>query len=518
MNGNGFLFVIFCVFIIPALIGGGFLIFLILWSKGRVIGKSMSVAYVFLFFAAIILCAVYKYLGFLYTFTLDHFIYFSWAAGAALILALILFSTFSVKNAGFIHALTLLTFALIANKFIGPSMEQVDMSFAERDRANSIAEFRLGKFTVQKLPELDRLFKSKSQQEQYEIYLFAIYDKSLPKELYQYFVQQLGSPLKNRQGSFDYVANQSDYYTIPFFEAIHSQNLTALQVFIDAIQASSAAERKQAQDIVYAAPAQWTGLEHTFAQPIDVYYKRPTHPDSVIKQAELLLSAFPELAKTQTGVAIIDRTIQNADVRAMRLFAKYSQPGSEILTAASYVLGGETDEFVDILKKQPSLLRQQIDIGKYYSGSTNLLFYVVMFGKKDIIQQVIPRINWQDPELYYNKGNSLVLAYAARRVKNAFYNASLETNKDAVEIFTLLLNTQLRNQPNIPDRQLWDIAADDFYRSHWPNTGETFNDEAIRSICHSDIGPQFLRYIDTLDKNDNETVKSRVSGIKKACH
>jgi hypothetical protein len=34
----------------------------------------------------------------------------------------------------------------------------------------------------------------------------------------------------------------------------------------------------------------------------------------------------------------------------MRLFAKYSQPGSEILTAASYVLGGETDEFVDILK------------------------------------------------------------------------------------------------------------------------------------------------------------------------
>lgn len=189
MNGNGFLFVIFCVFIIPALIGGGFLIFLILWSKGRVIGKNMSVAYVFLFFAAIILCAVYKYLGFLYIFTLDHFIYFSWAAGAALILALILFSTFSVKNAGFIHALTLLTFALIANKFIGPSMEQVDMSFAERDRANSIAEFRLGKFTVQKLPEFDRLFKSKSQQGQYEIYLFAIYDKSLPKELYQYFVQ-----------------------------------------------------------------------------------------------------------------------------------------------------------------------------------------------------------------------------------------------------------------------------------------------------------------------------------------
>lgn len=75
-------------------------------------------------------------------------------------------------------------------------MEQVDMSFAERDRANSIAEFRLGKFTVQKLPEFDRLFKSKSHQEQYEIYLFAIYDKSLPKELYQYFVQQLGSPLK----------------------------------------------------------------------------------------------------------------------------------------------------------------------------------------------------------------------------------------------------------------------------------------------------------------------------------
>ena len=49
MNGNGFLFVIFCVFIIPVLIGGGFLIFLILWSKGRVIGKNMSVAYVFLF-------------------------------------------------------------------------------------------------------------------------------------------------------------------------------------------------------------------------------------------------------------------------------------------------------------------------------------------------------------------------------------------------------------------------------------------------------------------------------------
>ena len=97
MNGNGFLFVIFCVFIIPALIGGGFLIFLILWSKGRVIGENMSVAYVFLFFAAIILCAVYKYLGFLYTFTLDHVIYFSWAAGAELILALILFSTFSVK-------------------------------------------------------------------------------------------------------------------------------------------------------------------------------------------------------------------------------------------------------------------------------------------------------------------------------------------------------------------------------------------------------------------------------------
>lgn len=519
MNSSGFLIVMLCVFVIPTFVGGAILFFLILWRKGKVIGKNMTVIFAILFLATIILSAVYQYLGVIGTFTLDHFLYFSWAAGAALFLALVFFSLSPAKHVIFVHTVILLFFTFVANKFIDPSIEQIEMNFTLRNSANNIAEFKLNEFTLQKLPDFDRLFKSKSQQEQYELYFSAIYNKSLPKELYQYFVQQLGSPLKNRQGSFDYISNHSDYYSIPFFDAIHEQNLTALQVFIDAIQASSDEEHKHAQEIVYAAPAEWTGLEDTFTRPIDVFNDKPTQPDSVLKQAELLLSAFPELARTKKGEVIIDSTIQNANVRAMKLFAKYSQPGSATLTAASYVLAGETDKIVDILKAQPLLLRQQITIGKYYPGSTNLLFYIIMFGNENTIQAIMPMINWQDPELYYNEGNSYVLAYAARRVKGVLRNASLETQEDAVDVFTLLLNTQLRERPNILTRQLWEIATDDFHIDNWPNQGDKFDDEAIRSICNSNAGPRFLHYVDALgEKNNNEKVKSLIAGVKKACH
>lgn len=519
MNSGGFLILILLVFVIPTIVGGSVLVFLILWGKGNVIGKNMTITSITLFLATIILSVIYEYLGAINTFTFDHFLYFSWAAGAALVLALVFFSISSAKHIALIYVVTLLFFSLVANKFIDPSIERIKMTFSMRDSANTVSEFKLNEFTVQKLPDFDRLFKSKSQQQQYELYSSAIYNKSLPKELYQYFVQQLGSPLKNRQGSFDYVSNHSDYYSIPFFDAIHEHNLTALQVFIDAILASSDEERKHAQEIVYAAPAKWTGLEYTFTQPIDVFHDKHTQPDSVLKQAEMLLSAFPELAKTKEGMNIIDSTIQNADVRAMKIFARYSQPGSEVLTAASYVLAGETDNIVDVLKAQPLLLRQQITIGKYYPGSTNLLFYIVMFGNEDIIRAVIPMINWQDPELYYNEGHSYILAYAALRVKGGLRNASLEPQKDAVDIFTLLLNTQLHEGKNILSKQLWNIATDDFHIDKWPNKGDVFDDEAIRSICSSDMGPQFLRYIDTLDKqNNNEKVKLLIAGIKKACH
>lgn len=519
MNNSGFVLVIFLVFIIPIMVGGATLVFLFLWGKGRIIGKNMSITSVILLVAGVILLGVYEYLGVIDAFTFDYFLYFSWAAGAVLFLALISFSISPKKHAVFIHVINLLLFTFVVNKFIDPSIDRIKMSFTMRDSANNIAEFKLNEFLPQKLPDIERLFKSKSQQEKYELYSAAIYNKKLPKELYQFFVQQLGSPLKNRQGSFDYAAHHSDYYSIPFFDAIHEQNLTALQVFIDVIQSSSDDERKHAQDIVYAAPAKWTGLEDTFTRQINVFHDKRTQPDGVLKQAELLLSAFPGLAKTKNGAAIINSTIQNADVRAMKIFAKYSQPGSATLTAASYVLAGETDKLAAMLKTQPLLLRQQITIGKYYPASTNLLFYIVMFGNENIIQTILPMINWQDPELYYNEGNSYILAYAARRVKGGLHNASLETQEDAVDVFTLLLNTQLREREDILTRQLWEIATQDFYTDSWPNNGGNFDDKAIRSICYSSAGPQFLHYVDTLyEQGNNERVKSLAAGIKKACH
>ena len=84
MNSSGFLIVMLCVFVIPTFVGGAILFFLILWRKGKVIGKNMTVISAILFLATIILSAVYQYLGVIGTFTLDHFLYFSWAAGAAL--------------------------------------------------------------------------------------------------------------------------------------------------------------------------------------------------------------------------------------------------------------------------------------------------------------------------------------------------------------------------------------------------------------------------------------------------
>ncbi|HAB6729181.1 TPA_asm: hypothetical protein GYI98_003727, partial [Salmonella enterica subsp. enterica serovar Java] len=347
MNSGGFIVVILCLYVIPAVMVGLLLFFLIQFARGRATGK-----------AALIML------------------------GMLLVTAII---------------------------FANLSTNKVEITPELRDSIRNIDDFKFSEFTPEKLPDLDRIFKSKSQPQQYDAYLQAIYNNDSPKELYQYFVQQLGSPLKNRQGSWDYSSNKSEYYDIPFFQAIQAENLTALQVFIDAIKNGSPEERKQAKDIVDAVPSYWLELELVFYPQVS----RHIASDSELKQADLILSAFPELAITKEGVSIIDLTILSADARATKLFAKYSHPSSAALTAAGYVLTGETDKVIDVLNVQPSLLNKKIATQKYYS-SMSLLDYITRFGKEDIVRKVYSMISRQDGELYNNSDS--ILFHATGRI------------------------------------------------------------------------------------------------------
>lgn len=143
MNSIGFLLVILCIYIIPAVVGGAFMVFLVLWAKGKPIGKNMAITSITLFLWAMILCSVYEYLGIIDTFSLDNFIYFSWAAAGTFILALIFFGVFTAKNTIFIHVINMMVFTAIVSLCIPPSIDQIKMTLSDRDRANSIAKFNL---------------------------------------------------------------------------------------------------------------------------------------------------------------------------------------------------------------------------------------------------------------------------------------------------------------------------------------------------------------------------------------
>ncbi|HDC2123623.1 TPA: hypothetical protein O7X39_002181 [Salmonella enterica] len=451
MNSGGFIVVILCLYVIPAVMVGLLLFFLLQFARGRATGK-----------AALIML------------------------GMLLVTAII---------------------------FANLSTNKVEITPELRDSIRNIDDFKFSEFTPEKLPDLDRIFKSKSQPQQYDAYLQAIYNNDSPKELYQYFVQQLGSPLKNRQGSWDYSSNKSESYDIPFFQAIQAKNLTALQVFIDAIQNGSPEERKQAKDIVDAVPSDWLELRLVFYPQVS----RHIASDSELKQADLILSAFPELAITKEGVSIIDLTILSADVRAMKLFAKYSHPSSAALTAAGYVLTGETNKIIDVLHVQPSLLNEEIATREYYSSVT-LLSYITRFGKEDVVRKVYSMISRQDGELYNN--SDTILFHATERIHDKLSKGSKENEQESVAIFSFILNSLAHESVNISNEQLWEIVTEKFYidNLYYGPKVERFNDEAIKAICTSPFGPQFLHYVNNLDKPDNDhKIKISIAAIRRNC-
>lgn len=158
-------------------------------------------------------------------------------------------------------------------------------------------------------------------------------------------------------------------------------------------------------------------------------------------------------------------------------------------------------------------------IGNYYSGSTTLQFYIFLFGKKEIIQAISPMIKWKSEDLYYNEGYSFALAYAARRLKAVLRGESEETNQDAIDIFSFLINTTTQNKMKISNDQLWDITIDELYIDNGKDKRNVFNDEAIKAICTSDIGPQYLEYVSKLDRvNTNDRIKLTIDEVIKVCH
>lgn len=516
MDSLGMYIIIFVYLVIPGLVVGSALLFAALWMRGKAIGKRMTLINATLLVVTMLVIAVYRWLGVLGVFVLfDEFlVYLAWAAAAALFLAFILVNLLPGRAYIFNHLVTALLFAFALNYFVDPPMAFISDSFKYQENRNSWDIYH-----AEGLSAFDAQFKGKTQQEKYSLYSVAIMDKTAPKEIYSYFIGQLGSPLKDDQGSLDYVAHKSNYYQIPFFDAIHQKNLTALQVFIDEFKTASPEELKHYQDIVYAAPPSWLGLEETFARKGNPLYQKPRESDDDLKLADLILSAFPLLALTKEDKRpIIDISIENADLRAMQLFAKYSQPSGETLTAASYVLAGETDKLVKLLKTQPSLLNHQMTIGKLYPGGTNLLSYIVMFGNQNTLQAVLPMINWQDENLYYSRGYSLILAHAAGRVAGVLRGGSDEKSEDAVSAFALFLNKLLEEKITVSDEQLWNIVTNDFYINNGRDKRNVFNREAIKTICDSSAGAQFLTYVNHLDKNyTNERIKLSVAEITKVC-
>ncbi|VFS47548.1 hypothetical protein [Budvicia aquatica] len=157
-------------------------------------------------------------------------------------------------------------------------------------------------------------------------------------------------------------------------------------------------------------------------------------------------------------------------------------------------------------------------IGKLYPGGTNLLSYIVMFGNQNTLQAVLPMINWQDENLYYSRGYSLILAHAAGRVAGVLRGGSDEKSEDAVSAFALFLNKLLEEKITVSDEQLWNIVTNDFYINNGRDKGNVFNREAIKTICDSSVGAQFLTYVNHLDKNyTNERIKLSVAEITKVC-
>ncbi len=448
ISGAGFMIVIFILYFIPAIMVGLLLIFLIQYVRGRATGKLVLIM-----------------------------------TGVLLLTAII---------------------------FTNLSTNDIKLTPEQREDFRNIADFNLSEFTPEKLPEFDRIFKSKSQQQQYDVYLQVIYNNDSPKELYQYFVQQLGNPLKNRQDSFDYTLNKSEYNDIPFFQAIRAKNLTALQVFINVIQNLSPEERKQARDIVDAVPSEWLELEL-------IFYPRVTRTlasDNALRQTDLVLSEFPELAVTKGGVSIIDLTILNADVRAMKLFAKYSHPSSAALTTAGYVLGGETDKVINALNVRSSLLNEKISTKEYYS-SVNLLDYIIMFGKEDIVRKVFSTIDWQDKNI--SNSSDSILYYATFRIREIFLKHSTGSIQESIAIFSFILNTLIHESVDISNEQLWDIVTRNLYIDNGIEV-ERFNDEAVQVICTSPLGPHFLQYVNNMDRPDNNhTVKISIAAVRRNC-
>lgn len=521
MNGFGMFAFIFCYTIIPWVVIGSALIFVALWSRGWVIGKQMSLIVITLLVSSMISISIYRYLGILDFFVLfdEYMYYLSWAACAALIFAFVLTYTLPAKAYIFTHIATILLFALFLNYLVNPSIDYIKGVFEHNRNENNLSQVN-----SQETAAIAHQFEDKTQKEKYSLYTQAIYDNNLSKEVYQYFIQQFGNPLKDEQGSLDYKSlSEYDYYTIPFFTAIHEKNLTALQVFIDYLKGTSPEELKHSQACAYGVPTNFFRLENNFATLYDPMNKNLNNePDEAkinLKIAELILPIFPKLAITKDGSPIVDITIQNADLNAMKLFSKYSTPSSKTLATASYVLSGDVEKLVDTLNSQPSLLNQKMTIGNYYSESTTLQFYIFLFGKKEIIQAISPMIKWKSEDLYYNEGYSFALAYAARRLKAVLRGESEETNQDAIDIFSFLINTTTQNKMKISNDQLWDITIDELYIDNGKDKRNVFNDEAIKAICTSDIGPQYLEYVSKLDRvNTNDRIKLTIDEVIKVCH
>lgn len=226
---------------------------------------------------------------------------------------------------------------------------------------------------------------------------------------------------------------------------------------------------------------------------------------------------FPELAITKEGVSIIDLTILSADARATKLFAKYSHPSSAALTAAGYVLTGETNKIIDVLNVQPSLLNKKIATPKYYS-SMSLLDYITRFGKEDIVRKVYSMISRQDGELYNN--SDTILFHATGRIHDILSKGSKENEQESVAIFSFILKSLAHESVNISNEQLWKIVTEKFYidNLYYGPKVERFNDEAIKAICASSFGPQFLHYVNNLDKPDNDhKIKISIAAIRRNC-
>jgi len=492
------------------------LTFFIQWLHGKEIGKQMSILIIILACAAILSAEIYRFFGILDVFVLQdsYNTYFTWAFCGALLFSLLLRYMLPAKAWIYNQILTVFLFLFLLNQFVDPSLNLVKLNIEARQSKQDIEVLKSSN-TV----KWDKLLQNKTPQQKFEVYIGAAYDVTLSKKAFEFLTSQLGSPLNDEQGSTDYTKENYYYrfYYTPFFVAIKNKNYTALRAFAEFFRTSTPEQLKHYQETVYDS---WNGMDEMFADLKLLFHENNIRSNDDVRVAELLLPVFPELAITREGKPIVDSTIQNADLRAMKLFARYSHPSSQVLTVAGDVLAGNTDKVMKALQATPSLLYQPITIGKFSSSSDNLLYYIIMLGKKETILAILPMINWRDSALYYNEGNSYILTHAAERVFGVLFGKSQETNEDAVAIFTLLLNAQLHGNPNVNYQQLWDITMDKFYINvgYGHDEQKLFATLAIRSICTSAIGAQYVDYVNSkANADNNEKVTSVANTVRKIC-